>query len=113
MNNKCKGCEWYGKPYWSVINPCDNCQRDNIQEVTRLEDLIMQNLCIRNEELKERVAYLERSNDRREDEILSLRQELNDSNNKIDKAIEYIDKEWYWDGTGIDELEKILKGRRK
>ena len=23
--SKCKNCQWYGKPYWSIINPCDNC----------------------------------------------------------------------------------------
>lgn len=38
--NKCKGCEWYGKPYWSIINPCDNCPRENtnVEIITRWED---------------------------------------------------------------------------
>lgn len=27
--NKCKNCQWYGKPYWSIINPCDNCSNEN------------------------------------------------------------------------------------
>lgn len=38
--NKCKGCEWYGKPYWSIINPCDNCPRENtnIEIITRWQD---------------------------------------------------------------------------
>lgn len=27
--SKCKNCQWYGKPYWSVINPCDNCERED------------------------------------------------------------------------------------
>ena len=27
--NKCKNCQWYGKPYWSVINPCDSCPNEN------------------------------------------------------------------------------------
>lgn len=26
---KCKNCQWYGKPYWSIINPCDNCPNEN------------------------------------------------------------------------------------
>ncbi len=30
--NKCKSCQWYGKPYWSIINPCDNCPREEIVE---------------------------------------------------------------------------------
>ena len=37
---KCKGCQWYGKPYWSIINPCDNCPKDeiNVQIITRWQD---------------------------------------------------------------------------
>lgn len=23
----CKGCEYYCKPYWSVVSPCKNCPR--------------------------------------------------------------------------------------
>lgn len=30
---------------------------------------------------------------------------------RIDKAIEYIEKEWYWDGTGIDYVLDILEGK--
>ena len=29
--NKCKGCQWYGKPYWSIINPCDSCPREDME----------------------------------------------------------------------------------
>jgi len=38
--NKCKGCQWYGKPYWSIINPCDNCPRENtnVEIITRWQD---------------------------------------------------------------------------
>lgn len=48
-----------------------------------------------NERLKERVAYLERSNNRREDTILSLRQEVyeqEDYKSRCEKANEYLDK---------------------
>ena len=31
--SKCKNCQWYGKPYWSVINPCDNCDREDYYKV--------------------------------------------------------------------------------
>lgn len=27
--SKCKNCQWYGKPYWSIINLCDSCPNDN------------------------------------------------------------------------------------
>lgn len=36
--SKCKNCQWYGKPYWSIINPCDNCPMENIQTFTRWQD---------------------------------------------------------------------------
>lgn len=32
--NKCKNCQWYGKPYWSIINPCDNCPNENPIQTT-------------------------------------------------------------------------------
>ena len=25
--NPCIGCEYYNKPYWNIINPCDNCPK--------------------------------------------------------------------------------------
>ena len=31
--SKCKNCQWYGKPYWSIINPCDNCDREDYYKV--------------------------------------------------------------------------------
>lgn len=87
MNNKCKGCQWYGKPYWSINNPCDNCPRETVEgkilEFSLCADLSIEELKQdiykleqENKQLKERIEYLERSNDRREDEILYLRQEL-------------------------------------
>jgi hypothetical protein len=23
----CEGCEYHNAPYWSIINPCDNCYK--------------------------------------------------------------------------------------
>lgn len=36
--SKCKNCQWYGKPYWSIINPCDNCPMENVEIFTRWID---------------------------------------------------------------------------
>ena len=36
--NKCKNCQWYGKPYWSIINPCDNCPMENVETFTHWVD---------------------------------------------------------------------------
>lgn len=27
MNEECLSCEWYNKPYWSIISPCANCSK--------------------------------------------------------------------------------------
>lgn len=65
------------------------------------------------EQLQERIAYLERSNNRREDTIISLRDELNDSEDCREKAIEYI-KEFRFATVKFeqhsDTLLNILKG---
>lgn len=31
--NKCEGCPYYNQPYWSIISPCENCPRQNVQLV--------------------------------------------------------------------------------
>ena len=36
--SKCKNCQWYGKPYWSIINPCDNCPMENVEKFTHWVD---------------------------------------------------------------------------
>ena len=36
--SKCKNCQWYGKPYWSIINPCDSCPMENVETFTRWVD---------------------------------------------------------------------------
>ena len=36
--DKCKNCQWYGKPYWSITNPCDNCPMENVETFTRWVD---------------------------------------------------------------------------
>ena len=72
--NKCKGCQWYNKPYWSIINPCDVCLKENtnIEILTRWHDPTIEEYQKEIERLKERIEYLERSNNRREDEILDI-----------------------------------------
>ena len=70
------------------------------------------NLQQENERLKERIAYLERSNDRREDTILGLRQELYEKEDE-DKDIPLIpDDELYifkGDSRELNYNFKVLK----
>jgi hypothetical protein len=37
---KCKGCQWNNKPFWSIVNPCDNCSKEetNVEVFTRWQD---------------------------------------------------------------------------
>ena len=71
-----------------VMNKCVICNKEIKTDSQFIKDRWYHNKCIEslqenyeriyNENciLRERIEYLERSNDRREDEILSLRQEL-------------------------------------
>ena len=53
-SDKCKGCPHYGQPYWSIINPCDNCTREvtYIETFTRWSDPTI-------EEYKKKIEKLE------------------------------------------------------
>ena len=70
---------------------------------------INQKLQQKNQKLKERIAYLERSNNRREDTILEQRQEISDLEDnwndlkKYAKEVISTDNELY----GTDLLDKI------
>lgn len=48
-----------------------------------------------NQQLQEKIVYLERSNNRREDTILEQRQEISDLEDNWNKLKEYIAKEYY------------------
>lgn len=72
-------------------------------------DIERYNLLEKNQRLKGRIEYLERSNNRREDEILSLRQELADSEVCRDKAIEYCNNNIEFTERLIDVID-ILRG---
>lgn len=30
MYNFCEHCEWFGKPYWSIVSPCKSCPNNMI-----------------------------------------------------------------------------------
>ena len=94
------------------------CQYDFAKIVGEKNFLLDEELELYNEviRLRERCAYLERSNNRREDTILGLRQELSDTEDKVDKAIEYIkdngcfDNEcnYFCDDLSPNELDILL-----
>ena len=88
--NKCKGCEWYGKPYWSIINPCDNCPRENtnVEILTRWQDSTI-------EELKKQLQQ-------KENIIKEVREYCD---REIGNIIAYFD---YVDTKDLENIRKIL-----
>lgn len=81
--SKCKGCQWNNKPYWSIINPCENCYRDEVQTITNWVDPTIKQLQQENKQLKE----------------------------KINKAIEMFETgEYFEDGCYCEKIAKLLKG---
>ena len=50
--NKCKNCQWYGKPYWSIINPCDSCPNEDNVEIITIGDVKPIKECLTEEEIK-------------------------------------------------------------
>lgn len=69
-------------------------------------DILLKSNIEENKQLKERIAYLERSNDRREDDILEQRQEIIDSEKRRNKLKEYLNE--VMEHNLADKLESIL-----
>lgn len=67
----------------------------NLQKENKHLDWVNCHLRKINEKLKERIAYLERSNNRRECTILEQRQEISDLEDNWNKLKEYVGAEWY------------------
>lgn len=63
----------------------------------------------KNQQLQERMEYLERSNDRREDTILEQRQEISDLEDNWDKLKEYLENEIKLYQNDIQNFKKDYK----
>ncbi len=70
-------------------------------------------LQIVNENLKERIAYLERSNDRREDTILEQRNEIAELEMRWNKLKENLEKEGFEINKTIDKLRRKHNTQQK
>ena len=71
-----------------------------------------------NKELKERIEYLERSNNRREDTILEQRQEISDLEDNWDKLKEWLESNWeesqdIWFVKIINKMKELEQGSDK
>ena len=98
---------------------CEICGKEILRDSQCINYKYYHNGCIEilqqeNKQLKERIAYLERSNNRREDTILEQRKEISDLEDNWNKLKEFIDTLWL-DNKGIvtkikDKIELIEQG---
>lgn len=98
---------------------CEICGKEILRDSQCINYKYYHNDCIENlqqenKQLKERIEYLERSNNRREDTILEQRQEISDLEDNWNKLKEFIDTLWL-DDKGIvmkikDKIELIEQG---
>lgn len=98
---------------------CEICGEEILRDSQCINYKYYHNGCIEilqqeNKQLKERIAYLERSNNRREDTILEQRQEISDLEDNWNMLKEFIDTLWL-DDKGIvtkikDKIELIEQG---
>ena len=70
----------------NLISVVQQLPNDDIETIQGYVDMIENE----NQQLQERIEYLERSNNRREDTILEQRQEISDSEDNWNKLKEYV-----------------------
>ena len=98
---------------------CEICGKEILRDCQYINYKYYHNYCIENlqqenKQLKERIEYLERSNNRREDTILEQRQKISDLEDNWNMLKEFIDTLWL-DDKGIvtkikDKIELIEQG---
>lgn len=79
---------------YQSIEHIAKCEMYDVIEVKYLKSKF-EELQQENKQLQERIEYLERSNNRREDTILEQRQEISDLEDNWNKLKEYISSDWY------------------
>ena len=106
--SKCKNCPWYGKPYWSIINPCDNCPNENdYKTIITIDGEPLFKEYLTDEDIKK--AMYEKI-----DFIVELKEKdkeierLNKTNIIMEKYLELIYDLGY-DYDGLDEKESLKK----
>ena len=105
-------------PLWEWINQLqqeNKILKENAENNDKVVDKVnWENMLLKkkNMQLKERIEYLERSNDRREDTILEQRQKISDLEDNWNKLKEYINEaneDLYWTNNYDDILYVMQK----
>ena len=91
---------------------CEICGKEILKDSQCINYKYYHNDCIEilqqeNKQLKERIEYLERSNNRREDTILEQRQEISNLEDNWNMLKEFIDTLW------LDDKEIVTKIKDK
>lgn len=89
--NKCKNCQWYNKPYWSIINPCDNCPNENdYKTIVQIDGEPVFKKVLTEEEIKKAMtdkSIFELTIEEKDKEIERLNKELKEKKDIINKFI--------------------------
>ena len=94
----------------------NDMQCDDTANKLSLDDLeYVKKLKQENKQIQERMEYLERSNNRREDTILEQRQEISDLEDNWDKLKEWLESNWeesqdIWFVKIINKMQELEQG---
>ena len=92
MNEDCLGCEWYNKPYWSIISPCTNCSKRFKEKPIKVTKY---SININKSDLYEQIEKLQQENKQLKEineEHKKLNGELREENKKYKEVIDKIKK---------------------
>ena len=85
---KCKNCQWYGKPYWSIINPCDSCPNEiDYKTIIQIDGVPVIKETLTEEEIKKAMAdksIFELTIEEKDKEIERLNNIINELEKDID-----------------------------
>ena len=112
--SKCKNCQWYGKPYWSIINPCDNCPMENVETITHWIDPTIQEKDKEIERLNNDIKILLKENDNKEKVIIKLNNIINELEKYLEDLIDNdcvsIEATEIYEDT-LDKLKELKEGK--
>ena len=116
----CKNCKYHYIEEISFDYPQSCCSKRNATtegwckcNAFEYSDRYIEQLQQENKQLKERVNYLERSNNRREDTMIEQRQEISNLEDNWNKLKQYCEEATFYYTTGNDEYKTKTWGNAR
>ena len=126
--DKCKNCQWYGKPYWSIINPCDSCPNENDYKTViqvdgapiikeALTDEQIANSMLNKVELESKLQEKDKEIERLNNIINELEKELEQEIAIVgaNRTVDNNNPEWWYKlncyGNILDKLKELKEGK--